>query len=73
MYLQVNTAGQYDPGNQMNQYNIQQNYGQQQFLSDGIIDAQTPPSSTSIRRNSRILNSRDKPEIIGQSLNDRYN
>ncbi|XP_024946791.1 junctophilin-1 isoform X3 [Cephus cinctus] len=67
---------QYGPG-QMNQYNPQQIYGQQQpnqqYQPDGPIDPQRPPSSTSIRRNSRILSPQDRPATggISQTLNDR--
>ncbi|XP_076634412.1 junctophilin-1-like isoform X3 [Colletes latitarsis] len=75
---------QYGPG-QMNQYGSQQLYGQQQqppppqqqtqvpqqYQPDGIGDPQRPPSSTSIRRNSRILTPQDRPGTIGQTLNDR--
>lgn len=61
----------------MNQYNPQQLYGQpqqqQQYQPDGLIDGQRPSSATSLRRNSRILSSQDRPNIggIGQTLNDR--
>ncbi|KYN10646.1 Junctophilin-3 [Trachymyrmex cornetzi] len=65
---------QYGPG-QMNQYNSQPMYAQQthpsQYQSDNIMDAARPPSSTSLRRNSRILSPQDRPGIIGQTLNDR--
>ncbi|CAL7935953.1 unnamed protein product [Xylocopa violacea] len=66
-----------------NQYNSQQLYGQQQQsppqqqtqspqqYQDGVGDAQRPPSSTSIRRNSRVLSPQDRPNTIGQTLNDR--
>lgn len=68
----------------MNQYNSQQIYGEsqqqqlppqsqtqipQQYEPDG--DAKRPPSSTSIRRNSRVLSPQDRPNTIGQTLNDR--
>ena len=65
----------------MNQYNSQM-YGQpqqlppqsqtqipQQYEADG--DAKRPPSSTSIRRNSKVLTPQDRPSTIGQTLNDR--
>ncbi|XP_043265080.1 junctophilin-1 isoform X2 [Colletes gigas] len=79
---QQTMPNQYGPG-QMNQYGSQQLYGQQQqppppqqqtqvpqqYQPDG--DPQRPPSSTSIRRNSRILTPQDRPGTIGQTLNDR--
>ncbi|XP_071633149.1 uncharacterized protein [Temnothorax longispinosus] len=65
---------QYGPG-QMNQYNSQSMYAQQthpsQYQPDGIMDAARPPSSTSLRRNSRVLSPQDRPGTIGQTLNDR--
>ncbi|KAG5333374.1 JPH3 protein, partial [Acromyrmex heyeri] len=65
---------QYGPG-QMNQYNSQPMYAQQthpsQYQPDNIMDTARPPSSTSLRRNSRILSPQDRPGIIGQTLNDR--
>ncbi|XP_017754915.1 PREDICTED: junctophilin-1-like [Eufriesea mexicana] len=76
---------QYGPSH-MNQYNSQQLYGQpqqqqlppqpqtqipQQYQPDGVGDAQRPPSSSSIRRNSRVLTAQDRPNTIGQTLNDR--
>ncbi|XP_076634411.1 uncharacterized protein LOC143348267 isoform X2 [Colletes latitarsis] len=81
---QQTMPNQYGPG-QMNQYGSQQLYGQQQqppppqqqtqvpqqYQPDGIGDPQRPPSSTSIRRNSRILTPQDRPGTIGQTLNDR--
>ncbi|XP_029038344.2 junctophilin-1 isoform X1 [Osmia bicornis bicornis] len=82
---QTTVPNQYGPG-QMNQYNSQQLYGQQQqppppqhqqtqiqqqYQPDGVADAQRPPSSTSIRRNSRVLSPQDRPGTIGQTLNDR--
>lgn len=72
---------QYGQQSQTNQYNSQQVYGQQQQLpgqtqipqqyqqADG--EAPRPPSSTSIRRNSRVLTAQDRPNTIGQTLNDR--
>ncbi|XP_031774744.1 junctophilin-1 isoform X2 [Apis florea] len=74
---------QYGQQSQTNQYNSQQVYGQAQQLggqpqtqipqqyqaSDG--EAPRPPSSTSIRRNSRVLTAQDRPNTIGQTLNDR--
>ncbi|XP_017878468.1 junctophilin-1-like [Ceratina calcarata] len=79
---QTSLPNQYGPG-QMNQYNSQQLYGQQpqqqqqqqqqqiqqQYQPDG--DAQRPTSATSIRRNSRVLTPQDRPNTIGQTLNDR--
>ncbi|CAK9814982.1 Jph3 [Anthophora plagiata] len=83
---QTALPNQYGPG-QVNQYGSQQLYGQQQqqqpppqqqtqvpqqqYQSDGVADAQRPSSSTSIRRNSRILTAQDRPNTIGQTLNDR--
>ncbi|XP_011871049.1 PREDICTED: junctophilin-1 isoform X3 [Vollenhovia emeryi] len=66
---------QYGPG-QMNQFNSQSIYAQQthpsqQYQPDGIMDAARPPSSTSLRRNSRVLSPQDRPGVIGQTLNDR--
>ncbi|XP_043470439.1 junctophilin-1-like [Leptopilina heterotoma] len=67
---------QYGAG-QMNQYNTQQLYGQQQqqqqYQSDSMPDGQRPSSATSIRRNSRILSPQDRPNIggVNQTLNDR--
>lgn len=67
---------QYGAG-QMNQYNTQQLYGQQQqqqqYQSDNMPDGQRPSSASSIRRNSRILSPQDRPNIggINQTLNDR--
>ncbi|XP_043288351.1 junctophilin-1 isoform X2 [Venturia canescens] len=75
-------------GSGPNQYNQQSVYGQtpiqpqqqQQSIYQNDsntttnIDGQRPPSSTSIRRNSRILNPQDRPSAGGaanQSLNDR--
>ncbi|KAK9308804.1 hypothetical protein QLX08_001394 [Tetragonisca angustula] len=78
---QQTLPNQYGPS-QMNQYNSQQMYGQpqqlplqsqtqipQQYEPDG--DAKRPPSSTSIRRNSKVLTPQDRPSTIGQTLNDR--
>ncbi|KAL6432756.1 hypothetical protein ACFW04_006267 [Cataglyphis niger] len=65
---------QYGPG-QVNQYNPQPVYTQQethssqQYQPDG--DAARPSSSTSLRRNSRVLSPQDRPGTIGQTLNDR--
>nr|XP_012151181.1 PREDICTED: junctophilin-1 isoform X2 [Megachile rotundata] len=82
---QMTIPNQYGQG-QMNQYSSQQLYGQQQqqlppqqqqtqvqqqYQPDGVGDAQRPPSSTSIRRNSRVLTPQDRPGTIGQTLNDR--
>lgn len=68
------------------QYNAQPMYAQQQqqqpmtqtqqpqYQTDGTaLDPQRPASSTSIRRNSRVLSPQDRPNIgtIGQTLNDR--
>ncbi|XP_020277799.1 junctophilin-1-like [Pseudomyrmex gracilis] len=64
---------QYGPG-QMNQYNAQiyaQQQTQQYVQPDGVADAARPPSSTSLRRNSRVLSPQDRPGTIGQTLNDR--
>lgn len=52
-------------------YVQQQIYPSQQYHPDGVADAVRPPSSTSIRRNSRVLSPQDRPGIIGQTLNDR--
>ncbi|KYQ57162.1 Junctophilin-3 [Trachymyrmex zeteki] len=71
---QTAIPNQYGPG-QMNQYNSQSMYAQQthqsQYQPDNIMDAARPPSSTSLRRNSRVLSPQDRPGIIGQTLNDR--
>ncbi|XP_077273604.1 junctophilin-1-like isoform X3 [Temnothorax americanus] len=71
---QTAIPNQYGPG-QMNQYNSQSMYAQQthpsQYQPDGIMDAARPPSSTSLRRNSRVLSPQDRPGTIGQTLNDR--
>ncbi|XP_015435476.1 PREDICTED: junctophilin-1 [Dufourea novaeangliae] len=78
---QMTIPNQYGPG-QVNQYGSQQLYGQQQsppsqtqiqqqYQPDGIGDPQRPSSSTSIRRNSRVLSPQDRPGTIGQTLNDR--
>lgn len=74
-WFQTAIPNQYGPG-QMNQYNSQSMYTQQthpsqQYQSEGIMDAARPPSSTSLRRNSRILSPQDRPGTIGQTLNDR--
>ncbi|KAF7409404.1 hypothetical protein HZH68_003785 [Vespula germanica] len=73
---------QYGPS-PMNQYNPQSMLTQQQQeqpsqqtqsmqqYPDGITDIQRPPSSASIRRNSRVLSPQDRPGTIGQTLNDR--
>ncbi|XP_043798528.1 junctophilin-1 isoform X3 [Apis laboriosa] len=81
---QQTLPNQYGQQSQTNQYNSQQVYGQQQQLTgqpqtqipqqygqqaDG--EAPRPPSSTSIRRNSRLLTAQDRPNTIGQTLNDR--
>ncbi|XP_061937927.1 junctophilin-1 isoform X2 [Apis cerana] len=80
---QQTLPNQYGQQSQTNQYNSQQVYGQQQQLAgqpqtqipqqyqqaDG--EAPRPPSSTSIRRNSRVLTAQDRPNTIGQTLNDR--
>ncbi|XP_067213201.1 junctophilin-1 isoform X2 [Linepithema humile] len=73
---QTAISNQYGSG-QMNQYNSQPMYAQQQthlpqqYQPDGIADAARPPSSTSLRRNSRVLSPQDRPGIISQTLNDR--
>lgn len=76
-WFQTAISNQYGPG-QMNQYNSQPMYAQQQthlpqqYQPDGIADAARPPSSTSLRRNSRVLSPQDRPGVINQSLNDRF-
>lgn len=81
---QQTLANQYGQQSQTNQYNSQQVYGQQQQQLPGQPQTQIPqqyqqadgepprpPSSTSIRRNSRVLTAQDRPNTIGQTLNDR--
>ncbi|KAL2736934.1 junctophilin-1 isoform X1 [Vespula squamosa] len=83
LFFQANQVpNQYGPS-PMNQYNPQSMLTQQQQeqpsqqtqsmqqYPDGIADVQRPPSSASIRRNSRVLSPQDRPGVIGQTLNDR--
>lgn len=70
------SMNQYNPQPMLNQQQQEQQPQQTQSMQqypDGITDIQRPPSSASIRRNSRVLSPQDRPGTIGQTLNDRYN
>ncbi|XP_035733951.1 junctophilin-1-like [Vespa mandarinia] len=69
-----NPMNQYNPQSMLNQQQQEQPSQQAQSMQqypDGITDIQRPPSSASIRRNSRVLSPQDRPGTIGQTLNDR--
>lgn len=72
-YNQQSVYGQTQIQSQQQQQQQQSIY-QNDSNATTNIDGQRPPSSTSIRRNSRVLNPQDRPSTGGaanQSLNDR--